>query len=67
MYRVLTHYVMMETFEIPDKELKALESGVKFVKNYSLDEKLLMLCEEDYRVRQDSRDYEIVEYSHEEE
>ena len=64
MYKVLTHYVMMETYEIPDKELKALEDTVKTVEDYSLEDKLLMLCDEQFRIKANSRDFEVVDVEH---
>jgi hypothetical protein len=64
-YKILTHYVLMEKYEIPESALTDLEE-LQDVEDYSLEDKLLMLAEEEYCVKTDSRDFEVVEMEIEE-
>ena len=69
MYKVLTHHVVMEKFEIPAKDFEKCKQTYKeMYKRKELefdltDVQILERClNEDYLIKSDSRDFEIVDF-----
>lgn len=61
MYKILTHYVSMETYEVPDELVVLNESG-EIMEDETFQN--ILDSEEDYVVKTDTRDFEIVDYQH---
>ena len=61
-YKIISHYVVMETHEVPVSEVSKFLKENRDLKDYDIKEKLEAIIEDEYLIKSDTRDFEVVDY-----